>query len=262
MIPNCTNVDDDFLTGYYIAMYHLQLPKIITSFHAGISKDSLTQGIYYALAKIQPKTKWQMFGCDSNPIKKYESIIKNGIKNPCDIYNINTMTSINIQLNEFIDQKSIDFYTCDIKNNGAADTLKQILLIREYLSNNCQIILRLPKNWSLQYTSISTILLFCICQFKQVKIFKTPWGSVPRYYLIMQDMKSPISAQLASIFQAYILALIDNPNLPLISQTYFNIYDQKNIMASINQAYIKMCDISSVSEQDAVYIWTDIVERG
>lgn len=260
IIPDCKSTDGDFLTGYYLAKYHLRLPKVLTSFHAGISKDSLTQGIYYSLAKTQPNTKWQMFGCDSTPVKKYEPIIRNGIRKPCDIYNANTISSINVQLSESISQGSLDLYTCDIRSKSTADVIKQLVLVREFLAPTAQIVLRLPTNWNSYYTSMSTFLLFCISYFTNVKIIKTPWGVIPKYYLILQNMKATISAKEATTLQTYLSVLLEDPNVPLISQTYFNIDEQEILMQNINQAYTHMMSFDTLPTNDeAIDIWTDIV---
>lgn len=261
MIPNSHMVDDDFLTGYYLTKYHLNLPKVMTSYHAGISKDSVLQGIYYAINKLQPKTKWQIFGCDAAPIKRYEAVLKNGIKKPCDIYNQNSSNSIKIQLSETIDPASIDLYICDVKSKDTADLLKQFLLILEYLSNNSQIVLRLPANWQHCYTSMSTTLLFLVGQFKTVKIFKTPWGLVPKYYLILSGMKEPIQAKKVLTMESYTKALSINGDTPFISQTYYSIDEQELLMQRISLAYTNTGATTelSITTDNAIQQWTDIV---
>jgi hypothetical protein len=261
MIPNSHMVDDDFLTGYYLTKYHLNLPKVMTSYHAGISKDSVLQGIYYAINKLQPKTKWQIFGCDAIPIKRYEAVLKNGIKKPCDIYNQNSSTSIKIQLSESIDPASVDLYICDVKSKDTADLLKQFSLILEYLSMNAQIVLRLPANWSQCYTSMSTTILFLIGQFKTVKIFKTPWGLVPKYYLILSGMKEPIQSKKVLTIDSYIKALSVNGDTPFISQTYYSIDEQEMLMQRISLAYTNtgIATELSITTEDAIQQWTDIV---
>ncbi len=264
MIIDSTNVDDDFLTGYYLAKFHLDLPKIITSYHAGISKDSLMRGLYYATLAQQKdstqKTKWQMLGCDAHITKKYESIYKNGILKPCNIYNMNTSNSIKIQLSEIIDHASVDLYTCDIRSASTLDVLKQLLLIFEFLSIKSKIVLRLPTNWQQFYTSMSTVFLFLIGQFKTVKIFKTPWGVIPKYYLILHDMKEVISSKKIAALITYSIALSANCNVPLISSTYYSINEQELLMKNINTAYINMMshDVNT-STEDAIETWTNFI---
>jgi viroplasmin and RNaseH domain-containing protein len=260
ILPDCKSVDSDFLTGYYLAKFHLDLPQLMTSFHAGISKDSLIQGIYHAMLKLRPKAKWQMFGCDANKNKKYQNILKNGVRIPCDIYNSNTVNSINIQLSEVISNKSIDLYTCDIKSNSAADVLKQLLMIREYLNDSVRIVLRLPTNWHTYYTAMQTILWFCISHFKSVKIFKTPWGAVPKYYLILKDFKETINLQKATAINTYLQALNENQNTPLISKTYLDDEDQKIIIENINKAYINMISFDiKYTADEALQLYTSIL---
>lgn len=260
ILSECKSVDTDFLTGYYLAKFHLNMPQVLTSFHAGISKDSMIQGIYNAMLKLRPKAKWQMFGCDANKTQKYQGILRNGIRNPCDIYNPNTASSINIQLSEVLIPQSIDLYTCDIKSNSAADVLKQLLLIREYLTSTARLVLRLPTNWHSYYTAMQTVLLFCVSHFKTVRVFKTPWGAIPKYYLILKDFKQPINLQKATALQTYLNALVENQNIPLISKTYFDVNDQDMILQNINQAYINMMsfDIKYTSDE-ALQTWTSIL---
>lgn len=262
ILPECKSVDSDFLTGYYLAKFHLNIPQIMTSFHAGISKDSMIQGMYHAVLKLRPKAKWQMFGCDAHPIQKYKNISKNGIRLPCDVYDINTSNSINLQLSESILYKSVDLYTCDIRSNSAADLLKQLILIREYLTNDARLVLRLPLNWNSCYTAMQTILLFCASQFKTIKVFKTPWGSIPKYYLILNGFKELINTQKHAILRTYLDALNTNPNIPLISSTYFDIdKDNRQIfMQNISQAYINMLKFEdSYTSDETLLIWTDMV---
>ena len=260
ILSDCKSVDTDFLTGYYLTKFYLNMPQVLTSFHAGISKDSMIQGIYNAMLKLRPKAKWQMLGCDANKTQKYQAIIKNGIRSPCDIYNTNTASSIDIQLSEVLIQQSIDLYTCDIKSNSAADVLKQLLLIREYLTSTARLVLRLPTNWHSYYTAMQTILLFCVSHFKTVRVFKTPWGIIPKYYLILRDFKQPINLQRATTLQTYLNALAENQNVPLISKTYFDVNDQDMLMQNINQAYINMMSFDKkYTSDEALQAWTNIL---
>ncbi len=259
IIPDCQNVDDDFLTGYYLARFHLDLPKVMSSFSAGITKDSLTQGIYYSLAKTHPKTKWQMFGCDINPTDKHKAILKNGVKKPCNIYDQNSAASINIQLGETIECKTLDLYTCDVRSNSPADVLKQLLLVKDFLAPYARIVLRLPINWHTYYTSMSTILLFCVSYFKTVKIIKTPWGALPKYYLLLKDQKTNISRTVNTALKEYITALAEDADLPLISDVFYSKDEQEIIMQNIRQAYVNMMAFDAqYSSDEAIQTWTDL----
>lgn len=258
LIPNCNVVDADFLTGYYLVKFHMNLPYLLSSFHAGMSKDSFNRGIYYALLKRAKKTNWKMLGCDANPDDKYKPVTYNGIKLPCDIYNDNTHNSINIQLSEAIDMKSIDLYTCDIVSKSTADVVKQLTLIREFLSDKAYILLRLPADWEDLYTSISMFLLYCVSYYKTVKVIKTPWGAKPRLYLLLQGCKTNILPAVYMSLNTYVKDY--NPNLPLINQSYFNVTDQDSVMMKINKAY-ELYDISTIiSADDAIQLWSRMVE--
>ncbi len=256
LIPDCCEVDTDFLTGYYLASVHMNLPYVLTSFHAGISNDSLTKGIYFALAKREKKTKWQMLGCDAKPTDMYKSILYNGIKKPCDIYDSNTRSSINIQLSEAIDVMSVNVYTCDINSSSTAELIKQFTLIKDYLTMDAFILLRLPANWTTKYTSMSTFLLFCVSNYRTVKIFKTPWGATPKNYLLLHKRK------LNTLPYTYLNSYVNTePNAPLINQTYFNINDQDSIMKRINDAYVTIMSQEVTYTKDvAIQLYSGLVE--
>ncbi len=260
MIQDCKTADSDFLTGYYLAKFHINPAGVLNSFHAGISSDSLIQGMYYAIRKNNPKTKWNMYGCDARKTEKYKSILKNGIRKPCDIYNTNTVTSINIQLSETMPVESIDLYTCDIKSNSVHQLMKQLLLIVEYLSMDASVVLRLPVNWHSYYTSMVTFLLFCIGQFKSVKILKTPWGSIPKYYLILSGFKEQISQQKRIALKTYVAYIESAPVTPLINEDYFDLYDKDMLIQPINQSYINIMGFEmDMSENEVLQHWANLV---
>jgi hypothetical protein len=262
LISDCPEIDSDFLTGYYLIRQHMALPYVLTSFHAGISSDSLTKGIYYALLKREKKTKWQMLGCDTNQKSEYKNIMYNGIKKPCDIYDPNTIASVNIQLGEVIDLASINLYTCDIRSKSTREVLRQLLLIRDFLTPDAYILLRLPPDWTNCYTSMSTLLLFIVSHYKSVKLIKTPWGATHKIYLLIQSRKLNINTKVYLALNAYINELTDAPNIPLISQSYFNINDQASIMKKINDAYcsIRVNDMAdTITKEEATQLYTSIL---
>ena len=260
LIPDCDAVDGDFLTGYYLVACHMNLPYALTSFHAGMTKDMLTKGIYYALLKKEKKTKWQMLGCDAVSDNKYKKVMYNGVKMPCDIYCANTTTSINIQLNENIALESINLYTCDIVSKTTADVVKQLLLIRGYLTADAYILLRLPLDWKNIYTSMTTFLLFCVSNYKIVKLIKTPWGDSSKLYLLLHSRKINILQPIYMSLNSYVNDLYNNADLPLINQNYFNEHNQESILKNIHQSYINICSKQTYSEETALQLWTKLVE--
>ena len=256
LIADCPLVDSDFLTGYYISKYHMDLPYVLTSFHAGLSKDLLTKGIYYSLLKREKKTKWQMLGCDACPKEEYKKILYNGVKKPCNIYCSNTINSINIQLSEVIDMASVNLYTCDIASKSTADVIKQFLLIREFLTHTAYILLRLPTTWTEFYTSMSTFILFCISRYKTVKLIKTPWNG--KLYLLLHKRKTCISSATYMALHSYAKDLDELPDMPLISQIYFNINDKNPLIEPIKKAYLHT--MPAITSDEAIRVWTNIIE--
>ncbi len=180
-------IDEDFLTMFYLIKSNIiKLPKNITSYHTGISSDGLLRGLFSTLKK---GTRWNFYGCDKNYAKLYGDRYINGIKKPCDVLNINTIRSINIQLSEKITPNSIDLFTCDIKPNTAIDVFKQYLICANWLTANGVILLRLPLNWSNNYTAMITLIIYFQSHYNIVRLFKTPWNNVPKLYLIISHPK-------------------------------------------------------------------------
>lgn len=252
-------VDSDFMTGYYLAEYHIFIKSVFTSFHCGITSDSLIRGIYYCILKTHQQTKWQMFGCDKNPTDKYKHLLVNGIRKPCDIYDRNTMSSVNIQLSEKVTNQSVDLYVCDIKSTNTFDVIKQLTFINDFISPKGTLILRLPTNFSACYTSMTTLLLYLSSIYNTVKIFKTPWGRIPKYYLILGNPKCSIRM---TTMISYLNALKDRPNTPMISKTLFNLDDNtiySDQIQKIKNIYAEMIKLDvPFNSEEATKIWANI----
>jgi hypothetical protein len=269
IISNDLVVDSDFLTGYYLSKFHMKFGNSIISFHAGLTKDSLIRGIYYNLLKQDKKTKWQMYGCDRKTIPIYNSMYVNGINKPCDIYNRNTMLSINIQLSEKTTQNNLDLYTADIKTTNTADVLKQYMLIKDYIASRGYLILRLPSIWKNCFTSMATLLIFLSSQYRNIKIFKTPWGKLPKYYLLLSDKKNKTDAAVNKTLLAYLADLLQNENLPLMSSIMFDTddFNYNLYIEDITRLYIDMQKVDHKVDQevdqevDHVKNWVDIIEQ-
>ena len=195
-------ISDDFQTGFYFSKIGIiPAAKIYTSFHCGLSSDGMLRGFYSSLPK---KTKWDFYGADKHVIPIYSKKYVNGVKKPCDLFDKNTLRSINVQLSEKIKPGDITIFISDVKPSHTVDVLKQLLLAIEWMNRSAVIILRLPLNWNKFFTSIVSVLLLLISRFTTVKIFKTPWGIVPRLYLILKDPKALFSITELNSIQAYI----------------------------------------------------------
>lgn len=216
-------VDQDFLTGYFIAKW-LIMPKHISkfkSFHSGISSDGITKGMFYALATNPKPIKWDFFGCDKNIKKEYTKCYVNGLSKPCNVFDINTVRSINIQLGE--KTKDLNLYIGDIRPKSFRDFMCQLLLCYGFIKDNNVIILRLPVNWASNFTAMVNILLYFISQYNVVKIFKTPWGKNKKLYLIISEPKENHSASKYTTIMKYIEAVSIDPTLPFYNQLVFEV---------------------------------------
>ena len=206
-------INDDFLTGYYLAKFHIKLPQILTSFHAGMSSDGLIRGIYHGLFQTSKKYEWSLYGCDKNTIESYNKLYINGIHKPCDIYNQNTANSINIQLSAKFKTKTFDLYTVDICPSTAMDILRAYILLIDYISDAGTIIIRIPTNWKSFYTPMLNIITMFTHLYTTVKIFNAVWADTRKYYLILSNAKDIISTKLITNLRSYINCGDDNMSL-------------------------------------------------
>lgn len=236
-------VNDDFLTGYYFAKA-LVIPNIIEnrpngvektikSFHPGLSSDGITKGIWYAFADYNKKhTKdsihWEFFGCDSHIKPIYKTKYLNGVTRKCDIFHINSIRSIGIQIEEKV--KKIHLLITDIKPTGIKDIVSQLILAHDTVENKGIAIIRINIDWLAQYTQMINILIYCISSYNIVKIFKTPWGNTPRLYLILLGVKrKALTAPHKTGLIKYYEALDVDTKAPLFNKMIFNIEDKTEI---------------------------------
>jgi hypothetical protein len=222
IIGNEPIVNQDFLTGYYLAQTILPKDKTITSYHAGLSSDNLTRGIFHAFAK-QKNIKWKLYGCDRVIRNEYRKVYINGVSKKCNVFDLNSIRSINIQIGETIKPKSLNFYISDVRTQSTADVLMQYFLCYGYVSDNGYTIIRLPNNWQEFYTSMVTTMIYFISQYDYIKIFKTPWGEIPKFYLIFARPKEVITQAKINNIVSYIEALKTNSDLPLFNEAVFDI---------------------------------------
>jgi hypothetical protein len=175
-------VDDDFLSGLYFNKQIIQL-KNISCFIGGFVKNSVLHGLSY-------NTKLKYYGCDKTFNYNNKKLYINGISKKCDMHDINSVRSINLQMGEIIPIKSLDLYICDIKCNTYQDLLNCYLIQQSFMKLKGIIILRLPMDLN----PLIHLLLFFIMHYKYVSIFKTPWGLVPKYYIILKEQKKEIES--------------------------------------------------------------------
>ena len=247
-------IDSDFLTGYYLAKCHINIGHVIISFHAGMSSDGLIRGMYYGKFN---KHDWSMLGCDRQYNNKYNTLYVNGIMNPCNIYNKNTVNSINIQLGDKIRPKSLNLYTADINPYTAFDVIRAYLLIIGYMANNGTIIMRIPVNWSPYYSAMITILMMFTQIYSTVKIFNAPWTDKRKYYLILADAKVPINSKLTNNLYSYIECGDDTT--PLLLKSFMD--DNQEITDKIVTCYDTLCNGKTYNSDNNIETWVKFIKE-
>jgi hypothetical protein len=271
-------VDSDFLTGFYfgktiIYPYILGLKKqtlipTISSFHSGMSSDGMIRGIWYALENVRStlgkSIKWNFLGCDNKLISKYKTKYILGISKKCNIFDINSVKSISIQLNET--SINFDFYIADVKPNNISQLLTELLLVN--YTKFKFIILRLPLNWLSCYTQMINVLLYFISSFQVVKIFKTPWSIIPKIYVYLETYKlNAFTTPRTLSLENYIKEYTSDTSINLYNKMIFNIEQsdtleiKKSTDVIINDTQKAYIDVMSYDEiatcEESNSIFTD-----
>lgn len=233
-------VNDDFLTGYYLAKAFIipniidNLPtgtaKILRSFHPGISSDGITKGMWYAFAGYNKKHNldmihWEFAGCDKHIKPQYKTKYLNGVAKRCDIFDINSIRSTSIQIEEKLGK--LNFLVSDINPKSIRDTLSQLILSHDLMQPNGVVILRVMFDWLSQYTQMINLLIYCMSSYNVVKIFKTPWGLVPKLYLILSlPKRKALTAPHKTGLLKYYEALVVDTKAALYNKTIFNVEEK------------------------------------
>ena len=251
-------VNDDYLLGYYFINYfqinyfqinHFQINNSLDTYHLGLSSDSILKGIYSSvIKKINPK-QWHFSGTDKKIIPKYNKLNKyingntNGNMNG-NIFNIQVLQSVK---NHMIEQNlKYDIMFLDINYNTYIEFLHLFILAHNQIKLNGYIILRLPRElsdvWISAITYINSI-------YSNVFIFKTPWGILPKYYLVISDIKNKVS--ILSLYN-YLEECRTTSNLHIIDDS--QIKNQINIAKYISELYNADPEIN---ENDAINMFLD-----
>lgn len=230
-------VNDDFLTGYYLAAVFI-IPNIIDnlisgtaknlkSFHPGITSDGIIVGIKYAFAnynKHHPTDgiHWEFLGCDVRRVSQYKTKYLNGVTKNCNIFDINSIRSVSIQVEEKLDK--LDFLISDIKPASIADMTSQLILIHSLVQQKGISVIRVLNDWYTSYTQMVNLLVYCISSYSVVKIFKTPWGVVGKLYLVLSQPKNKaLTAPHKTGLIKYHDAVLHDTSVSLHNQMVFNV---------------------------------------
>ncbi len=259
-------VNEDYLSGYFITKEMLSIKtKKIKIFMAGLTKDSILHGIMDA--SITKNISVDYIGCDRVMSKIYRYKYYNGVSKKCNVHDIDSAVSINIELGEKISIKSIDLFIVDIKAATTCDVLCSYIIQYTFMSKNGTIILRLPDSWNKIYTSMVTLLIFFISQYKSVRIFKTPWGNIPKVYILLYGLKEEITQAKKMSLISYAKELKNQPNLPLYKNIVFETeFDEKENLSNMdketeyNDSEEKDFDHRSDTEENVEYATEEINE--
>jgi hypothetical protein len=268
-------INDDFLTGYYLAKafilkniiptksIHESLVRTIKSFHVGLSSDGIVRGIWYGLIN-NDKIKWEFNGCDKVHKKEYTKLYKNGITKHCNAFDLNTIRSIGIQLEESLGKK-IDFFISDVRPADIYDVLTQLLLCYDNVSDDGFKFIRLPLDWLSNYTAMLNIIIYAVSTYNVVSIFKTPWCKVPKLYLLVAK---PKHKALTAVRYTSLTKFIELGRLSGESLNLFNkyIYDSdtdepsyiSNLADKITNTYnLLITDNNLLTCEEANTLWVD-----
>jgi hypothetical protein len=231
----------DFLTGYYFAKILIRIRKgELNSFHYGCADNQLIKGIAFQLKSYMGK--WNWYGADKvmkpKINKKYmdnrkitnHSNIINGITQTGDICDINVIKSLRIQIEDAVEKK-LSFYIADIYPKTLKMLYNSIILAFTNVDDNGFSVIRMPDphewNSSNSLNAVINFIILLITQFHVVKLFKTPWFTRAKYYIILYKPKQNFPMSRYTSLIKYISSL-DNDNddndeiLPLFNEAYFN----------------------------------------
>lgn len=255
-------VTDDFLTGYYFAKYWLSTLSdvALTGFYFGASKRQLHNGIqYYFDSK---KKKLTCYYADHQHVKPY---YLNGITKSGDLTNLDVLKSIRIQISNVT--SDLSYYICDINPKTSVHLYNSLFLALTDLSAKGIAIIRLPSptQWStIGNTALFNFLLLATIRFKTVHVFKTPWGLVPRYYLIASNPTKFSSAENVTYYKY----LIDLKNNKVINFFHDMLYDDETTIGEslathityVNALFDKLIKYEeTINTEEANSKWLDTV---
>ena len=254
-------IDDDFLTGYFISKTLININKnVIKLFIAGMTNNSMMHGIIDGLNK----TSVDFYGCDKRPSRIYSNKYFNGVTKRCDVNDINSAVSINIELCERFPINVFDIFISDICQKDASSVLSSFMIHHSLVMRNGIILLRLPDDWTEFYTAMASIIMFFVYHYEVVKVIKIPWGIKSRSYIYLSFPRCEINQKKKANIISYIKELQANKNLPLLASSVFeneNNETEQKILEEINNVH---CHIQSFEEQiDEKIImkfWTDLIK--
>jgi len=212
-------ITSDWLTGYFIAKALIRVRDEPTNwFYYGCAQTQLSLGLIKHLDTSI--NNFKQYGADSDIITLNEMndiTIFNGITQTGNINKVDVVKSI---CNQLLEIDKLSFYISDVNFKNMPMLYNSILIALKSVKPKGFSFIRLPNlnTWQSITTEFVSFLLFVKSYFKIVKIFKTPWGTHPKYYLILSDMLNFSHINFTSIIK-YIKTAC-NHNRPLYSKKY------------------------------------------
>lgn len=179
-------VTDDFLTGYYIGHQYLNKTSGKHNvFFAGCGRPGFIQGLAFRM-KAQ-KLHW--YGADKAGQPDDAKI--SGVVQQGDLTKLNFIRSLGNQLDELV-PNGLSLFVSDINYDNVHSLLKIITIGLNNVRDDGLSVLRIPDPhaWGkIGFASILNLIFFILNTYNHVRVFKTPWGTKTRYYLLYSEFR-------------------------------------------------------------------------
>ncbi len=219
---NDIECDADYMTGYYLSKY--VMPNKPTVYYCGCAKRVIIEG----MNSYQP-VDW--FGTDIN----FDGV--KSITGSSDLEDYNVVRSLKNNTRRF------NVFLCDIYPKTRVLFASIILAQMAPLA-----IIRLQEI----DTDVINFLSLCAAKYGHVRIFKTPWGEKPRYYLLLSKPRTFNSGCVIKYLQYY------EPGLRFISRDF---YDDIDVDAFISEVQKIKSISTTLSNEDANALWLESVSN-
>ncbi len=217
---NDIDCDADYMTGYYLAKYILPEKPVI--YYCGCAKRNIIEGI-----NAVNVSEW--FGTDVN----YDGV--KGITGSSDLEDYNVIRSLKNN------SKRFNVFLCDI--NPSTKIMYATIILAQMAPIA---IIRMPEI----DTDVINFLSLCAAKYGHVRIFKTPWGEKPRYYLFLSRPRNVNTGCVIKYLQYY------ENGLRFIRREF---YDEINSEEFIEEVQKIKAINTSIPKEDANAIWLETV---
>lgn len=171
---------------------------------------------------------------DDNLVERKVAInldnVFNGVTRTGDLTNVNVLKSIRNQLNEIA---QLGFFISDVYPTSMCMLYNSMLIPLMDVTAKGFSVIRLPdphtwggdmditktnKHKLMPSTSFANFLILICSHYNVTKIFKTPWGKTPKYYLIVSDRYSFVMSRYTTLIR-YINDACEN-STPILSKKF------------------------------------------